>query len=68
MKIDKTKIEILLARKGETYESFERRLWGKPNGSMSRVMSRCSCRPKTAGQIAKGFGVDVTEIIKQEEK
>lgn len=65
MKISKEKIEYIMATKGLTatmvaYES------GISRQNFSTVMLRGTCKPATAGKIALGLDVDVTEIIEKE--
>lgn len=38
-------------------------LCGVSRQNVSTIMTRGTCLPKTAGKIAKGLGVDVTEIM-----
>lgn len=65
MKIDRAKIEILLAEKGMTNIIFSKACGITPQ-SISRVMRRGTCEPKTAGKLAGGLGVPVADIIAKE--
>lgn len=62
MKIDKKKLEIAMARA----ELNRNTLSEKADISIPticNVYTRGTCKPATAGRIAKALGVDVTEII-----
>ena len=65
MKIDKNKLDLLLARNcmelKELIESAELATGTGWN------LCNLTVRPKTAGKVAKALGVDVTEIIKEED-
>ena len=62
MKISKSKLEIAMARA----ELNRNTLADKakiPIPTICNVYQRGSCKPATAGKIAKALGCDVTEII-----
>ena len=63
MKIDKRKIELVMARACVSRKELERS--GIPKTTLIRAMKH-SVRPATAGKIAKVLGVDVTEILETE--
>lgn len=62
MKLDKRKLEIAMARAELNRDTLAQKS-GLPNPTVCTVYSRCSCKPATAGRIAKALGVDVTEIL-----
>ena len=65
MKLDVTKIEVLLARQDLTLSEWGIRA-GLPKQYLSVVKNRGTCMPKTAQKLADGLGVDVTEIMETE--
>lgn len=66
MKIDVTKIKLLLAAQELTMSEFANRS-GVSRQSICTIMKCGTCRPTTASKLAKGLGVDVAEIIKKED-
>lgn len=65
MKVNKFKIQVAMANA----ELNRNKLANKAELSIStlcNVLSRGSCKPATAGRIAKALGIDVTEIIETE--
>lgn len=66
MEISKLKIKILMARRGMTIKVLAEQMNAQAN-NLSTVLMRGTCRPDTARRIAEALGVDVTEIIKEEE-
>lgn len=66
MKIDTKKVIILMAEQGLSQMGLATSI-GTTQYTVWRVLNRGTCRPATAGKIAKGLGVHVTEIIKEEE-
>lgn len=66
MKINATKIEILLAEKHMTKARLATRS-GMKRQNVSYILSRGTCEPRTAGKIATGLGVSVQDIIETEE-
>lgn len=62
MKISKTRLEIAMARAELNRNTLAEKA-GLPIPTICNVYQRGSCKPATAGRIAKALGVDVTEII-----
>ena len=64
MKISKSKLEIAMAR-----AEFNRNTLAEkaeiPIPTICNVFSRETCKPATAGRLARTLEVDVTEIIGQ---
>lgn len=65
MRINVTKIKIILANCQMTHTKLAD-LSGISRQSISTIMTRGTCEPRTAGKIAKALGVDACEIIKEE--
>lgn len=65
MKINVHKITVILAEKEMTRSIFAAQS-GVSRQSVSTILTRGTCEPKTAGKLAKALGVDVAEIIKEE--
>ena len=61
MKIDKIKIETILADQGKTKTELS-----TVCQNVSTIINRGTCEPKTAGKLAAGLGVPVSEIIKED--
>lgn len=66
MKIDKGKLIVSMARAQLCRSEVAERA-GLSVNTLSGALSRGSCKPATAGKIAKALGVDVTEIIETED-
>lgn len=64
MRLDKTKITILMAVKELSVTEIARRC-GKTKQRVSCIFNSINVAPKTAGMIAKALEVDVTEIIEK---
>lgn len=65
MEISCRRIQILLAEKGMT----QARLAAEchvTRQNISRILGTGKCNPVTAGKIAAGLGVHVSEILKEE--
>ena len=62
MRIDTTKIKILIVSKGFNQKTLADQM-GMRTSNLSAVLSRGSCKTATACRIAEALGVDVTEII-----
>lgn len=62
MKINKEKLEIAMARAELNRNTLAEKA-GMPIPTICNVYSRGTCKPATAGRIAKALEVDVTEII-----
>ena len=65
MKIDANKIKMFLAERGLTRAAYAE-LCGISRQNISTILTRGTCEPRTAGKLAKGFGIPVSEIIKEE--
>ena len=65
MKRDRQKYDLAKprARKGQKELMAE----GIPKGTLCRAAGGYSLKPETAGKIAKALGVDVTEIIEDQD-
>lgn len=63
MEICRTKFETLLARSGLTQAELAARC-GMQRQNLSAIIRRGSCTPKTAGRVAAGLCVDVTELLR----
>ena len=66
MKIDVYKIKVILAEKEMTRSALAG-LCGISRQNISTILTRGTCALKTAGKLAKGLGISVAEIIKQED-
>lgn len=62
MEINNKKFEIALARSGLTIAQAAERA-GISRQRFSMILNQKNVTPQTVGKIAKGIGVDVTEII-----
>lgn len=65
LKIDMFKLEVLLAAQGLTKTDLAMRC-GVSRQSISTIVRRGTCEPRTAGKLAAGLGVGVAEITKGE--
>lgn len=66
MKINRKKVELLLAERMLTYSELAEK-YGVCRETLYRAVNRPSIRPKTAGQIATVLGVPVDDIIEKED-
>lgn len=64
MKIDTHKITLVLAEKELTYAALAEKS-GISRQSISTVMGRGTCAPLTAGKLAKGLGITLSDIAKE---
>ena len=62
LKIDKAKLEIAMARAELNRNALAEKA-DMPIPTICNVYSRGTCKPATAGRIAKALGCDVTEIL-----
>lgn len=62
LKVDKVKLEIAMARAELNRNTLAKKA-GMPIPTVCNVYTRGTCKPATAGRIAKALDVDVTEII-----
>lgn len=58
------KIAILMAEKGLTVVALSRNCGISPP-NLSAILRKGRCRPITAGKLATGLGVSVTEITRE---
>ena len=62
MNINVAKIDILLAERGMTKKDLAGEC-GISRQNISTIVRRGTCEPKTAGKLASGLGVPVTDIL-----
>ena len=62
MNLDRRKIEMFLAENGLSKTEFAKRC-NISRQNVSTILRRGSCEPITAGKLARGLGVPVSEII-----
>lgn len=65
MKIRKHQIMLLVAERGLTKAALAE-LCGISRQNLSTLLLRGTCAPATAGKLAKGLGVPVAEIVKED--
>lgn len=65
MTINTHRIELKLAERGLTKADLAGRT-GISRQSISTIIRRGTCEPKTAGKLAAGLGVPVADIIREE--
>ena len=66
MKFDRELVDIAVAQSDCTsYRELARRI-GCSAQNLSAILKRGSCKPVTAGKIAKALGVPVENIIRKE--
>lgn len=66
MRIDKQKLNVILAEKGLTMGEAAKKS-GLSRGRFTLIVNSETLRPKTVGKIAKGLGVQIEEIIDMED-
>lgn len=64
MKIDSDRIEILLAERGMTKSDLAKKS-GISRQSVSTIIRRGTCEPRSAGKLANGLHVGIGEITKK---
>ena len=64
MKLDVMKIVRILAEQGMTKAELAARS-GVSRQQISTIMGRGTCTPKTAGKLAAGLGISVSDIMKE---
>lgn len=64
MKLDVMKIVRILAEHGMTKTELATRS-GVSRQQISTIMGRGTCTPKTAGKLAAGLGISVSDIMKE---
>jgi len=62
MKISATRIETILAKRGMTKAALADSC-GVSRQNVSTIIRRGTCEPRTAGKLAAGLGVLVTDIM-----
>ena len=65
MRINTIKVKLILAEQEMTRTELAERC-GISRQNISTILTRGTCAPKTAGKLAKGLGVPVVEIAKEE--
>lgn len=64
MNVNTQKVEQLLAERGMSKTDYAIRC-GVSRASISVIMRRGKCEPKTVGKLAAGLGVAVSELVQQ---
>ena len=64
MKVDSQKIVLILAEKTLTHTLLAE-LSGISRQSISTIIARGTCAPITAGKLARGLGVELNEIVRE---
>lgn len=64
MKLDKTRLEVILARRCTSYRALRSAV--SPQ-TITKIRSGEDVTPRAVGKIAKALGVDVEEIIAKED-
>lgn len=64
MTINAIKVETLLAERGMTKSALAE-VCGISRQNISTIVRRGTCEPKTAGKLAAGLGVPVSDIIER---
>lgn len=62
MRINTTRIETIMAKHGMTKAALADGCGISPQ-HISTIIRRGTCEPKTAGKLAAGLGVEVSEIV-----
>lgn len=62
MKADRRKIEIIMARTGKRRKDFN-----MTSSTVQNIIREKEVLPDTIGRLARELGVDITEILKEEE-
>ena len=65
MKLNVNKIKLVLAEKGMLLQELAAQS-GISRQSVSAVMARGTCSIVTAGKLAEGLGLSVTEIVRED--
>lgn len=65
MNLNVNKIKLVLAEKGMLLQELAAQS-GISRQSVSTVMARGTCSIVTAGKLAKGLGLSVTEIVRED--
>lgn len=67
MHLDRGRIKLIMAQKELSVTDLAERC-GKTKQRVSCILNSVNVTPKTAGNMAKALGVDVTEIIRDEKE
>lgn len=62
MRLDVLKVKVLLAERRMTQADLAAECGVSPQ-NISRILTQGHCMPATAGRIAEGLGVHVSEIV-----
>ncbi|MCD8154521.1 MAG: helix-turn-helix transcriptional regulator [Clostridiales bacterium] len=65
MNLDRSKIDVLLARRGIRRSDLAK-MYGCTTNRISAILNCANVRPTTAAKLAKALDVDVTEILTDE--
>lgn len=65
MTINTTKLETMLAERGLTKAAYAANC-GISRQNVSTIIRRGTCEPRTVGKLARGLGVPVADIIREE--
>lgn len=65
MKINVHKIKLILAEMEMTRSDLAAKC-GISRQNISTILTRGTCEPKTAGKLAKGLGIPLDEIVKED--
>lgn len=65
MKLDSYRVKLILAETGMNQAKLAEKC-GIARQNISNVLAKGRCSPPTAGKIAEGLGVSVSEIVKEE--
>lgn len=64
MRADRKKIELIMARTGKRRKDLEINISGS---TIQKLITEKEVLPDTVGRLARELGVDVVEILKEEE-
>ena len=64
MELNTRRVDVLLAERGMKRKNLAEAS-GLSKSNLSTVLRRGTCTTSTAGRIARGLGVSVTEIIRE---
>lgn len=67
MQVSKQKIEIILARSGKKKKDVVVKS-GVTYQHLSTILRRGTCEPHVAGRIARALGVEIEEIIADDQR
>lgn len=65
MRIDVSRIKLLIAEQ-EINQTILAERCGISRQNISTIMTRGTCAPRNAGKLARGLGVPISEIIKED--